>query len=217
MKDSINYLKFDLRITKESTKFQILIIALFYIIFMFFKHDYVFGMSYLFFLLIIFSRIPFSLQGNEKSTEMYYMFPAKISSMVLGRFLYLISYMFLIFTICGINILYLSLQNKISNIEMVVILLSAIISGILCFIQYPIYYKFGSEKAVTFIYFLPAIGVLALPNFLLEKNIYLGENILQNIDFNNIIILIMFGLVILIFIGYISYLSSFKICKKREI
>ena len=97
--NSINYLKFDLRIIKESSKRYILMALIPFIAFMLDGKSYVFAISYLFVFLIILAAIPFSIQGNEKSDEMYYMFPAKVSNMVRGRYLYLICSTFIIFAI----------------------------------------------------------------------------------------------------------------------
>ena len=165
MKNSINYLKFDFKIAKKSIKYYVLIQSIICCRFIFFG-NYAFGMSYLFFFLVILATIPFSIQGNEKSTEMYYMFPAKTSSMVLGRFLYLICTSLVIFLLSGIIILVLYKVNKIGSLEVVTICLNAIMSLIICLIQYPIYYKLGLEKGKmlsTIIYLVPALIIFLLP------------------------------------------------------
>lgn len=213
MKDALNYLKFDFRIVKKSMKYYALVIPIFYFMFMFSK-EYTFAISYMNFFLIIVATIPFSIQSNEKSTEMYYMFPSKISSMVIGRFFYLICSMLAIFTICSITTKYLYWSNKIDYLNIVTILFTGVISIIICFIQYPIYYKVGLEKGKIIsmlIYFLPAFFVLSLPKFLLEHNLYIY------LSFSSITMLLAFGGLIVVVIAYISYLSSLKICREKEI
>lgn len=211
MRNSINYLKFDFKIAKKSIKYYVLIQSIICCSFIFLG-DYAFGMSYLFFFLIILATIPFSIQGNEKSTEMYYMFPAKTSSMVLGRFLYLICTSLVIFLLSGIIILVLYKVNKIGSLEVVTICLNAIISLIICLIQYPIFYELGLEKGKmlsTIIYLVPALILFLLPrgNEYIEQKLYLSNNI----------VLMLISLLIATLIGYISYLISYRICKEKEI
>ena len=215
MRNSVNYLKFDLRIIKKNVK-QYLLALIPFIIFMFFGHAYIFAISYLFLFLLILAAIPFSIEGNEKSTEMYYMFPTKISSMVFGRFLYLICSTLLIF-IANITIMaYLYKINEFQNFEILATCLSGIVSLIICFIQYPLYYKVGIENSKVIsiiIYLIPAFIVYMLPNFLKENNLF--TNLIFSND--NSIILILLSLLTVMIIGYISYLISCKICKRKEV
>lgn len=216
MKNYINYLKFDLRISRKSMKYYVLIQSIFCFMFMLFG-DYTFGMSYLFFFLIILATIPFSIQGNEKSTEMYYMFPTKVSSMVLGRFLYLICLTLVIFLESGLIMTYLHKINKIEDLQILITCLCGVASMIICFIQYPIYYKVGLEKGrivSMIIYLVPAFIVFILPRCLMEENLFTNEKLQES---QNFIILILFSLLTLIFIGYISYLISCRICKRKEV
>lgn len=221
MNNSINYLKFDLRISQKSMKYYVLIQSIFCFMFIFFG-DYTFGMSYLFFFLIILATTPFSIQGNEKSTEMYYMLPTKVSSMVLGRFLYLICLTFVIFVESGLIMTYLHKINKIGDLQILITCLCGVASMIICFIQYPIYYKVGLEKGrivSMIIYLVPAFIVFILPRCLMEENLFINEKLQESQKFfiSNNIILILCILLTLIFIGYISYLISCRICKRKEV
>ena len=65
MKNSINYLKFDFKIAKKSIKYYVLIQSILCFTFIFFG-DYAFGMSYLFFFLVILGTIPFSIKKKKK-------------------------------------------------------------------------------------------------------------------------------------------------------
>ncbi|WP_297417205.1 ABC-2 transporter permease [Clostridium sp.] len=221
MNNSINYLKFDLRLIKESIKFYVLAPAVFWILFMFSGSVYM-GLSYLFFFLVIFATVPFSAQSNEKSTQMYYMFPCKISEMVCGRFLYLISVAAIIFLIDGTAIIYSYMTQKLHGFEVVVISFCGILSLITCFIQYPIYYKFGMEKgnAISIlVYLLPAFLIFGLPSFLIESGNSSIENFINSLNyiFSNSVELLLLSVLILCIVGCLSYLISYKICKAKEI
>jgi hypothetical protein len=218
--NAMNYLKFDLRIIKESIKYYVLIPVILCIGFIFIGNSYSLGIGYLFFFLVIFATIPFSMQGNEKSTEMYYMFPAKISSMVLGRFLYLICSAIIIFMVSEFIIIYLYKISEINDIEVLMLSLSGLVSFITCFIQYPIYYKFGLEKGKILsiiIYLVPAFIIFMLPDILKESKLLIKVKETLSFNFDNCIIVIIFCLLSLILIGYISYLISLEICKKKEV
>lgn len=221
MNNVISYFKFDLRLIKESIKFYVLAPAIFCVLFMFSGSVYM-GLSYLFFFLIIFATIPFSAQSNEKSTQMYYMFPCKISEMVCGRFLYLISIAAILLLIDGVMITYLYTTQKLQGFEVIVMSFCGILSLITCFVQYPIYYKFGIEKGKAIsmlVYFLPAFLIFGLPSFLIESGNFSIENLINSINyiFSNSVELLILGGLILCVIGYLSYLISYKICKAKEI
>lgn len=215
--NAINYLKFDLRLTKDSMKYYILIL-MFILTFMVFQKAYIFGLSYMFFFLVIIAKIPFNFQGNEQSLQMYYMLPSRISSMILGRFLYLISLEVIMFIVNGITMIVLYKANKFSSFEILGICLSGILSMIICFIQYPLYYKFETEKAKivsSIISFAPAFLVLTLSDYITGNNEKV--QLYQNFDVNLILSIIVFAILITILIGYTSYIISCRICKKREL
>ena len=214
MRNSINYLKFDFRIIQKSSK-QFLISLMPFVIFMFWGNSF-FGVLYLFLFLLILGGMPFSIQSNEKSTEMYYMFPAKASNMVLGRFLYLICLTLIIFIVDGIIMTYLYKMNKLDNLEVLSICLGGIMSLISCFIQYPLYYKFDIKNMgiiSSIIQFIPACFVYILPSHWKENNSF------KNLIFSNgdKITLMLLSLLIIIFMGYVSYIISCRICKNKEI
>lgn len=222
MSNSINYLKFDFRLIKESLKMYALAPAVFCVIFMFSGKAYTMSTSYVFFFLIILATVPFSMQANEKSTQMYYMFPSRISDMVRGRFLYLICVAIIIFLIDGALVAYLYMVNKFQSFEVLVMFICGILSLATCFIQYPIYYKFGMEKGKAIsiiIYLLPAFVIFSLPSFMIDSNYFIAENLTNSVAFikNNSIEIVLLSGLLLSVIGYISYLISCKICKEKEI
>lgn len=211
MRSAIKFLKFDLRMIKASSKQYFLIAFIPFATFALSGESYIFALSYLLLFIIILASIPFNLQGNEKSKEMYFMLPAKVSSMVLGRFIYLICSTLSMFIINGIYIWYLYEAGKIQEVEIIAICLSALISLMVCFVQYPLYYKIGIEKTriiFILIYIIPGVLVYGLPNIFREN---------LNLNNENDAILIFISLLIVVILGGISYLISYKVCKNKQI
>ncbi|EHJ01555.1 hypothetical protein CDLVIII_5064 [Clostridium sp. DL-VIII] len=219
MKNAMNYLKFDLRLTKEAIKYSGLLGIIFHIFLVYIAHSYSFGIVYLLFMMVVLAMSPFSSQGNEKSLEMYYMFPSKVSNMVMGRFLYLIVLILPAFTISGFTTLYLYEINKINKLEVIILCYSGLLSSIICLIQYPLYYKFGFVRGrmlSTIINFLPAFIVFTVPNFALDSVRDTSIELYKNFDLEFILLLAL-GVFVTCLIGYISYLLSCKICKEKEV
>lgn len=216
---SINYFKLDLRIMKGTLK-HYMIIPVFFLLML--STDAAMGIGYLFFFLLITVSVPFSIESNEKCNTMYYMFPSKVHSMVLGRFLFLIITSALIWLISSIVMVYFYHINKISIMEIGVICLTGIASTIICFCQYPFYYKFGLEKGRVLsivLYMLPAFAVFLLPSFLGGSNLITPETLNNALNFavQNKAVLMIFSMVIVAIVGIISYLISCFICEKKEI
>lgn len=214
--DAIKYFKLDLRISRKTL--LTIIPALIFIAYMFFEREaYIFGMAYLLLFLVICVITPFIAQGNENLEYLYHTFPTKVSKMVLGRFMYLITWYIVIFSIEGILIMYLSSINETNNVEIITIYFCEMITAIMCFFEYVICYRWGIKSAITssILYIIPGLLVFMLPSSLIDNsNFILGQInfILQNK--NLIIVLCTF---IIIAIGYISYIISCKICKRKEV
>ena len=220
MKDSINYLKLDLRISKRNLLMTMP--ALIFMAYMFFKQQtYTFGIAYLLLIKIIFINTPFMAQANEGLSQLHYTFPTKLSKMVLGRFMYLAMWYLVTLFIEAIMIMYLYNIKEISNKEIIIMAISEIITAIILFIQYPVSYKIGFENSKTLLNIigtLPGLIIMPLPSILINSNF--SQSILDGISnfaINNEIILITVSILILIIIGYISYLISCTICKKKEV
>jgi len=214
--DSIKYLKLDLRVIKGKIKISLVLPIFIGMMIIFINNTAIVGIGYLFFLLIGLATMPFDSSISEKSTEMYYMFPAKTSSMVFGRFLYLICSTFGIFILNGVIMTYLYKINELNNLQVLLNCLCGLSSVVACCIQYPIYYKFGLEKGrilSMIIYLVPAFIVFMLPDILKEMTII--KNINDGSKLNLIFLIV--SLLITIFIGYLSYLTSVTICKSKEI
>ncbi|WP_252244338.1 MULTISPECIES: ABC-2 transporter permease [unclassified Clostridium] len=214
--NAINYLKFDFRIIKGNLKYYSLFLIAFAIS-MFYSETKINAMSYLFFVLIIVAVLPFSSEGNQKSREMYYMFPSKTSSMVMGRFLYLIILNIMVWMIEIFTMIHFYNIGSIEISEIILMCFAGIITTIICMIQYSVYYKFGMEKGraiLMLVYMVPAFLIFALPSVLKQTII---PNDILNLIVANKIILGSLSIFIVMCIGIISYLISCSICKNKEI
>ncbi|MBN1039883.1 MULTISPECIES: ABC-2 transporter permease [unclassified Clostridium] len=214
--NAINYLKFDFRIIKGNIKYYSLFLIAFAVS-MFNYEISINAMSYLFFILIIVAILPFSSEGNQKSREMYYMFPSKISSMVMGRYLYLTIINIMVWTIEIFTMIHFYSIGVVNIEEIILICFAGISSTIICIIQYSIYYKFGMEKGkviMMLVYMVPAFLIFSLP-YVLKQTII--PNDILNLIVANKIILGSLSIFIVMCIGIISYLISCSICKNKEI
>ncbi|WP_315078204.1 ABC-2 transporter permease [uncultured Clostridium sp.] len=214
--NAINYLKFDFRIIKGNLKYYSLFLIAFAIS-MFYSETKINAMSYLLFVLIIVAVLPFSSEGNKKSREMYYMFPSKTSSMIMGRFLYLIILNIMVWAIEVFAMFHFYNRGLIDIYEIILICFAGIITTIICMIQYSVYYKFGMEKGraiLMLVYMVPAFFIFALPSILSERTI--PDNILNFIIANKAIVGIT-SIITIVIVGVISYLISCSICKNEDI
>ena len=187
------------------------------------KESSIMALGNLFFFLILVAAMPFSAESNGKYDKMYYMLPSKISSMVLGRFLYLISMMLIIWIMSGSLIIYLHNTNALGQLETILIYLAGFAAAVICFCQYPLYYKLGMENGniiSMILSIIPAFVIWVLPSILLKKNSFFTPEFLNKILFltmNNKIILPFLGIVIISIMGISSYLLSCSICERKEI
>ena len=99
--------------------------------------------------------------------------------------------------------------------------ISEIITSIILFIQYPVSYKIGFENSKTLLNvvgILPGLIIMTLPSALIKSNFLRNKlDSISNFAINNQIILIAFSILTLIILGYISYLVSYRICKRKEV
>ncbi|MEQ8153832.1 MAG: ABC-2 transporter permease [Clostridiaceae bacterium] len=211
--NAINYLKLDFRIMRDTIRYLALIPAIFIMFSL--KSTSLMGLGYLFFFLMIVAATPFSVESNEKCDRMYYMFPSKLSSMVLGRYLYLISTIAIVWIIDGITMLYLYNIKSISMLEVGIICLTGSLASIACLFQYPIYYKLGMEKGRIlsgFLYMVPAFIVFSLPS-IIKDSCFLTPFVTS---IGNKMFFLLIGVLITIVSGIISYLISCSVCEKKE-
>ena len=210
--NAINYLKMDLKLMGKSLK-TLLFLPLVAIILMA-AGNTVFGLTYIFFLMIVINTAPFSISSNENYSKLYYSLPSKISDMVKGRYLFFISIAVIVWTVAGISAFFTYTMGKVSLFELFGCLLSGAAVTVICSVQYPLYYKFGITKGrilSMIIYMFPAIVAFAIPSILVETG-----GTMSSIDLSQSIIYI--AIILAIVISYfISYFISYKICANKEI
>lgn len=220
MSNALNYLKLDLRMIKDSLKYFISLPFVFILLSL--KESSVMGLGYIFFLLVIIAATPFSTASSEKCDKMYYMFPSKISNMVIGRYLFLLSIMLLAWIVDSTMMSYLYKTNAMNMLEITAITLSGSLATIFCFVQYPIYYKFGIEKGKiisSLLYMVPGFVIFALPSVLKESS-FLSSDFFEHalsVAVSNRLVLPLLIIVIIGISGFLSLSVSCSICKKKEL
>ena len=217
--ECINYLKLDLRIIKGKIKISLILPICIGMMVIFINNTVIMGIGYLLFVLIGLATMPFDSAISENGSKMYVIFPAKVSSMVLGRFIYLSIVSLLIFSIDGVIVEYLHTIKAISINQILGILLAGILTLGVCFFQYPIYYRFGFEnrKIISMLlYIVPGVSVFALTSFI-SSNVNACASTVLNFILNNKSILVIMVFIICIIIGITSYLISCNICARKEL
>lgn len=209
--NSIKFLKMDLRLMLKSMRTFILfpLVALILISF----GNTTFGITYIFFFMIILNTVPFTVEGNNNCSRLYYAMPSKISDMVLGRYLYSLVMALVVWIIAGTSLYIASTNGSITTIELFTSIVSGATIMVMTMIQYPLYYKFGIQKArilSMLIYLLPAVIVFALPS------IFKSSSGIASIDITQISIYLVIGLIVVV-ACYISYRVSYKICANKEL
>lgn len=214
--NSINYMKLDIRLTLGTLKYYAFIPLI--VILMFMQGSPIMAIGYMFFFLVIFAATPFSAESNQKCEGMYFILPSNVESMVLGRYLYFAVNTFLIWAADGIIMLYAYNSNVLGIFEIAAICTSGLLATIICFMQFPIYYKFGMERGrilSLFTYLIPALGIFALPSSLKDSS-FIKTGLLK-MNQSSAATIIALSLIIVSIIGIISYLISCTICKRKEL
>jgi hypothetical protein len=216
----LNYLKLDLRLLKNIGVTTLILPILFVVFFI--KTNPIMALSYVNFFILVFAVVPFNVESNQKCIKLFYSLPSKTSNMVLGRFLYFLVMLLCVWIIIGISIFTLYSKGTLTFNTIIILCLSCLITPLLCFIQYPVYYKFGVEKGkivAMLVYILPAVLIFMIPPILSDGDILKSQFITNIITFfmkSNVILVIM-ALLIIFLLGFISYLVSCSICDKKEI
>lgn len=210
--NSIKFLKMDLRLMLKSMRTFVLfpLVAIVLISF----GNTTFGITYIFFFMIILNTVPFTVESNNNCSRLYYAMPAKLSDMVKGRYLYSLIIALVVWGLAGVSMYVTSLKGMMNPAEVFTSIVSGAIVMVMTMIQFPLYYKFGVEKgrilSMVF-YILPAIIAFALPSIII--NFHSNTMI---IDITNITIY--FVLVLVVFLAYyVSYLISYKICANKQL
>ncbi len=210
--NTINYFKMDIRLMGKMAKayafFPLIAIILFI------AGNTTFGISYLFLFLILLNSVPFSLESNSKSLKLYYSMPAKIKNLVQGRYLFSTAIAVIVWTIVSAIMIYANINDMVSVNEIISLILTGIAMTVVCAIQYPLFFKFGFQKArilSMIIYLVPALVAMMLPSLLKDSTTIASYGDLSNASFYLI------ALALILISYYISYRISFKICRNKEI
>lgn len=208
---ALNYTRLDYDLVKSTLRYYLLLGALMVAIFF---GNMVSGIGYGFFLTLLLSSVPFTLESNERCDRLYRMLPGSVDEMVLGRYLYLGS-LFSVVWGMALVVTFFFAQTLLS-----LMLLTGLLTSIIALIQYPLYYKFGMEKGKVIamaIYLLPALLVMMAPGLMREASLLWRTGLVsdQGID-----VIGWAGLLILPILAgfaYLSYRLSVSVCKRREI
>lgn len=216
MKNVISYLKLDFRISKKILLMMMPIITLMLYIFLM-RKGYTIGMSYFLLILVVLATIPFSKTAYEKIDIMYNTFPVKNSEMVFGRYIYITLWILLIFIIEALLMFYLHESNGITDREIVMIFLCEVIATVICFVEGPIFYMIENENNTvsSILHGASPLFIFFISSFMIDNKFISNIQVNFMIDNKNIIIVIIAFL--MIFIGYVSYLISCEICKRKEV
>lgn len=220
----IKCFKFDLRIMREKKQYTYIIL---FPIFIYIMMNYMeVGLTCLLFLVMIYIGLPFSNENADKLENIYYLLPCKLSSMVLGRFLYLSIILLITILLCSGTGIYYITKNSLGILEIVKLIVVVNFSIIIDYISYPLCYLAQLEKnnhiktaAIIIISLVLILAVLFIPVEMIwmtsvytsELN-YIGIFIIKNKEIYTIINVLSIAV-----IEYISYLASCRICKRKEV
>lgn len=218
--DALKFLKLDYKLTRPYLKSFLIFIALSFV-FAFGMSSIFFPFGYLCFGATILINAPFNSEIG--STGFYEIVPGKSKTKVLGRFLYLLSFL-LIITIIGaiISVIGLLSGKSITTLDLFVLLLTLSFTIILLSIQYTLNYKFGRYKSQfinSVVKLIPAIlifgGASLLGEFVNDtETSYV--NILSFIE-NNLLLIILITILLTILCFIICLSISTKIYNEKDI
>ncbi|WP_350343365.1 ABC-2 transporter permease [Proteinivorax tanatarense] len=209
------YLQLDYRLIKGTAKYFLLFPAVF--IFLLFRESSVFAVGYLYFILVFIAQTPFDAEVNKKGQTLFVILPAKVKDMVLGRYLYLSSILGLVWVLAAGAVLYLKGNGLITPPETLIVIFTGAVASIICFIQYPLFYKFGLEKAKIVLFTMPAMITFMLPMLTERMLTDGGAVLLSKYLTDNKVVFATLVIVVVLLSGILSYHLSCKVCKEREI
>ena len=222
--DAIKCLRFDLRIMKEKKQYiYLLLIPIFVGIML---NYWEFGITGLLISVMIYIGFPFSNENADKLEKMYGLLPCKPDSMVLGRFIYLNIMMVITMLICFGTGIYYFTRNTFKMLTMADMVVALVLSVILNFFSYPIYYKAQLEKnnmVKTSVIFIISIVIFSMTLLIpaevtIINSVYSNELIsIGSFIVRNRTLFISGALSIILVLGYVTYLFSCRICRKREV
>ena len=221
--DAIKYLKLDFRIIKEKNQYiNFALIPIFTVIML----KYIeFGLTGTVFLTFMCAGIPFTNEKLDNFNEMYKSFPYKLSTMILGRFIYLFIIMIISLIICIFSGIYYS-NNQNGIMLMAETIIIANFSVVINFLCYPLYYDDKMEKnnkiktIITSIITLIIVALIFCIPMEMEimSSLFSNElNLIGNYVLINSKTLITLEVLYFAIVGYISYLASCRICRRKEV
>lgn len=223
MINAIKYLKLDLQIIKEKNQYvYFALIPIFAGIML----KYIeFGLAGIVFLTFMCAGTPFTNEKLDKLDEMYRLFPYKSSIMIFGRFIYLFIMMIISLFICIFcGIYYSNNENGIMLMAETIIIENFFV--VINFICYPLYYDDKIEKnnkRKTIVTSIITIIIFALifctsVEMKIMSSIFGSElNFIGNFILINSKTFIALEMLSFAIIGYISYLTSCKLYKRKEV
>jgi hypothetical protein len=213
--DAVKYFKLDFTLSKGFLKLYLVIFAFILGMFILLKASAL-ALNMLYFSVMCLSLLPFLADTGGKCQKMYYVFPARIKSMVLGRYLFF-------YGILGIALIVNAIWmmcDKLGNLEILYLCISALVSSILCFVQIPIFYKFGYEQGQVIsnlIYLVPSTLVIMLPTLFKIFEPKAGFMDMVSFATHHVGLMVMAAVVLLAAVGRISYMISCGICRRKEL
>ncbi|GEM_PF-6040508 len=220
--DALKFLKLDMKLMRSQIRIFFIYPVMGLIIIYFIMNDITFILGYMTFGFAIMATTPFSIENTKHKRVFYFTLPARIESMVLGRFLTLIFAM-VFFAVMSMILVVLSLikGGTVTNLQIFYYSIFASASFILCLFQYILFFELGVMKSQQFF-----VIIQMLPGMVIWLSMSFGSKyILQNQD--RLTLLLDYGrrhiigavMAEILFMGvifYISYRISCQICREKE-
>lgn len=171
-----------------------------------------FGIAYLFVLMVLIARTPFSYEANTKISKFSYGLPVRKTDHIKGRYMYLTTFLVIAWIISSVIIWLRYNDGTFKYANAISCISSGLLLSIVALIQYPLYYKFGIIKGNLWslsINTIPIIIAIALPQLTLDG--------LVNVMPKNLSLMFLGAVCILVLSLCISYIVSQSIMKKEEI
>lgn len=171
-----------------------------------------FGIAYLFVIMVLIARTPFSYEANTKISKFTYGLPVKKTDHVKGRYMYLITFLVIAWIISSVIIVLRYNEGTFKFVNVISCISSGLLLSIVAMVQYPLYYKLGIIKGNLWsliINTIPIIIAIALPQITLDGLVGVIPEDVR---------LILLGTVgILVLCLCISYIVSQSIIKNKEV
>ncbi len=221
--DALKFFDLDIKMMRSQIKMVLLYPAMGFVFIFFLMNDITFIVGFMILGFSIMVTMPFSIENAKKENVFYYTLPARTESMVLGRYLIILSGV-LLFTIASILLVICSLSQggTISELQVFYYSVFAAASVMICLLQYALFYKLGAVKSQQFFTMIQMLPGMALWLAMSFGSRYLQENqgaVLAVLDYGKkhlgetvAIEILLVGLVF-----YTACKISGRICRKKEL